>query len=325
MVPRPRDAIENRLAKRLVQRGITPETPVAAAVSGGGDSLALLCALAAFHSRLTVLHVHHGLRPEADADAAFVREFCRERNIPCEILAVKLKAGGNLEARARAARHRALRAACAERGIGVLLLAHQRDDLAETLLINLLRGAGSRGLGALRPWRKISNGSKPLLLGRPLLAISATALRAYLRAKKISWHEDESNRAGNLRAKLRHEILPALAKLAGRDLAPLLARSARLLARDEAHFAKQVRALNPHSASLSLATLRLLSPALRHRLLSAWFRTVRPGARGLALIHLHAADRLLRDGKSGDAIPWPGDWRVKRGRANFTLEKVIRS
>ena len=59
-------------------------------------------------------------------------------------------------------------------------------------------------------------------------------------------------------------------------------------------------------------------------MLRAWFSRIRPGARGLALIHLQAADRLLGHGESGDAIAWPGDWRVKSGRANFTLEKVIR-
>jgi len=144
------------------------------------------------------------------------------------------------------------------------------------------------------------------------LGVSRAALRRYLAARDLAWLEDPANRAGNLRGRLRHELLPLLSTLGGRDANATLARAARLLARDEAHFARQLRTLVPAGDALPLAGAAALPPALRDRLLRAWFARAQPGARGLALAHLRAAARLIADGRSGDEIPWPGDWRLRR-------------
>jgi tRNA(Ile)-lysidine synthase len=319
------DPIEQLLAKKLARWGIDADELLAVGVSGGADSTALLVALAKVHPKLHVLHVNHGLRKAASADAAFVRRLAKKLQLPCTMICVKIPAGGNLEARARAARQSALHDTTLKLKAAGLLLAHHQGDVAETLLINLLRGAGARGLGGLRAKRTLRvNGGKPVTVLRPLLAVSRKRLHQYLLERDQPWREDESNRNGNLRARLRHELMPLLDRLAGRDAAPLLARSAGLLAADD----RLLRFLAKENAGeadpLELSALRVLPAPLRHRLLLRAFRAARPGAAGLSLIHLRAADRLIYRGRTGQQIPWPGDWRLLREKSRLRLVKFRR-
>jgi tRNA(Ile)-lysidine synthase len=224
-------------AKALAAAGApTPGDGVAVAVSGGADSLALLHALRALAGprgwRLAVLTVDHGLRPGSAADAAFVADHAKALGLPARVLTL---APGDLEphraagpeAAARAARYGALWPAADELGCPWLATGHTLDDQAETVLLQLLRGAGPDGLAgmAVRTGRLL----------RPLLGARRTETRAACAAMGLPWREDPTNAEdGPLRNRVRTRLLPLL-----EDLRPgatrTLARTATLAA-DERHW-----------------------------------------------------------------------------------------
>lgn len=181
---------------------------VAAGLSGGVDSVVLLDVLRAAAPRhgfrLTAVHVHHGLSPRADEWVRFCRALCRKWKIPLAVRRVRVdRRGRGLEAAARAAR----RAALERQPADVIALAHQLDDQAETVLINLLRGAGLRGAAAMPVIGRL--GAK--VLWRPLLAVPRREILAYARARGLAWVEDESNRDDALtRNFLRLHVGPLL-------------------------------------------------------------------------------------------------------------------
>ena len=135
---------------------------------------------------MRAIHVHHGLSPNADAWAAFCRRLCRDWKIPLKVERVKVTRGGEgLEAAARSARYQAF----AKSDAGCIALAHNLDDQAETVLMNLLRGAGRRGASGMA--RESRFRGKTLL--RPLLDVPRAEIEAYARRNRLSWIEDESN------------------------------------------------------------------------------------------------------------------------------------
>ena len=161
-----------------------------AALSGGIDSVVLLHVLKTLqpHHRfvLRALHVHHGLSPNADRWAKFCTGYCKRLGVPLAVRRVKVaREGKGLEAAARQARYAAFRSVPAD----VLVLAHHLDDQAETVLMNLLRGAGLRGASGM-PGRSRLGGK---LLLRPFLGISREGIAACARAHVLEWIEDESN------------------------------------------------------------------------------------------------------------------------------------
>lgn len=171
--------------------------PVCVAVSGGGDSLALLLVAADWarsrgHS-LLALTVDHGLRPEAAAEARFVADVAARYGIPHRTLRWQSPQSG--QARARHARHDLLAEAARQAGSGLILTAHTQDDQAETLLIRARAGSGWYGLAGIQPLSLSPAGmpGQPVLLARPLLSVSRDTLRDLLRANGQDWIEDPSN------------------------------------------------------------------------------------------------------------------------------------
>jgi tRNA(Ile)-lysidine synthase len=205
-----RAALAPILAARAASAGDCPPLRVTVALSGGRDSMALLDAVATlvpeFPIRVSALHVHHGLSPHADAWASFCAAECDKRGIALAVRRVRVDRapGESLEAQARAARFAALADADAD----IVALAHHADDQAETLLLQLLRGAGPHGLSAMSAARRTGG---PLLV-RPLLAVSGAAIEAYAQQHQIVWIDDESNADTRFKRNyLRHEIAPRLA------------------------------------------------------------------------------------------------------------------
>ncbi len=165
----------------------------AIAVSGGGDSMALLRWMqGAYAGRITALTVDHGLRAESAAEAAQVAQWCAALQVPHRTL--RWEHGpiisGNIQAQARAARYDLMRRWCESAQVPYLLTAHNRDDVVETLLMRLARGAGVRGLGTMPAVRALS---PTVTLLRPLLHLSHAALLEELRACGQQWIEDPSN------------------------------------------------------------------------------------------------------------------------------------
>lgn len=174
--------------------------------SGGCDSTLLLHLIARVHekTRLSAIHVQHGLSPRAPEWAEFCRRTCEKLAIPLQIVEVSVQVNGQgLEAAARAERYRVFAQVAAE----AIALAQHRGDQAETVLFNLLRGAGVAGLAAMPAERLLGS----LRLIRPLLAVSRQTIESVAGALGLCWVEDESN--GNpayTRNDLRHRVLPAL-------------------------------------------------------------------------------------------------------------------
>ncbi len=203
---------------------------LALAVSGGSDSMALALLASAWAEakggEATALIVDHGLRRGSAAEAGRVRAWLRARGIGCRILRWRgAKPAANLQAAARAARYALLTGWCRKAGILHLLLAHQQDDQAETLLLRLGRGSGLDGLAAMAP---LAPGADLRLL-RPLLDFPRARLAATLAAQKQPWIEDPANRdPRHARARLR-ALMPALARegLTATRLAATAARLAR--------------------------------------------------------------------------------------------------
>jgi tRNA(Ile)-lysidine synthase len=199
---------------------------VLVAVSGGPDSVALLDILCALRGpldlTLAALHVHHGLRPEADLEAEAAGRLCEHLGVPARVERVTVRRQppwDGLEAESRRARHAALRRAAGALGAARIATGHTADDQAETVLMRLLQGAGPRGLGGIAPVRG--------LLIRPLIETRRTAIEEHLRARGLAWTEDPSNRDPRfLRNRIRHDLLPYMAELSGAPVVEALARSA---------------------------------------------------------------------------------------------------
>lgn len=238
--------------------------------------------------RLSALHVHHGLSPNADAWAAFCETLCRRLELALRVERVVVPRGSGLgvEASARQARYEAF-SRC---GADYLALAHHRDDQAETLLLNLLRGCGVQGAAAMPAVRELMPGG-PMLL-RPLLEVARADLLAWARQENLAWIEDESNEdIGYSRNFLRHVILPPLReRFPGSDAA---------LVRASGHFAEAAGLLaeladgdlaNARNGNgLHIPSLAALSPARARNLLRRWL-----GNHGLAMPDSVRLDELLR-------------------------------
>lgn len=190
---------------------LQPQARLCVGYSGGLDSSVLLHLLAALRRSagfsLAAVHVHHGLSPQADYWADHCTQVCRELDVPLAIRRVAVRpAGEGLEAAARAARYHVF----AQLEADFLVLAHHRDDQAETVLLQLLRGAGLKGLAAMPEARPLVGG---LVLLRPLLAATRADIAAYAAAHGIGWIDDASNSDVRLaRNALRHAVFPPLAE-----------------------------------------------------------------------------------------------------------------
>lgn len=198
--------LSERVGAFLAAR-LGPGERLTVGLSGGCDSVVLLHLLnrLGYAGRLDAIHVHHGLSPNADAWAQFCADYCVRLGIPLSIRRVLVdpSVGFGLEAAAREARY----AAFAETARDCLLLAQHRGDQAETVLFNLLRGAGVTGAAGMPAERAFGK----LRLLRPLLDCSRAEIEAYAGQAGLSWVDDESNADTSLtRNFLRHEALAAL-------------------------------------------------------------------------------------------------------------------
>lgn len=231
-----------------------PGTPVVAAVSGGADSSALLLLAAEAGCDVTALHVDHGLRPGSAAEADHVAALAAR--VGAGFLAVRapVEPGPNLEARARDARRGVL-------GPGAMT-GHTADDRAETLLLQLLRGAGTGGLAGIRPGPT-----------KPILGLRRADTRSLCRARGVTWLEDPTNADPAFRRnRVRSELLPLLDDVADRDTVPLLTRAAALLDDDDRFLDDLAGALDPEDCRALVAAPAVLA----RRAVRRWLAAARP-------------------------------------------------
>ncbi len=266
-------------------------------MSGGADSLALLALAVASGRRVTAVHVDHGLRPGSHREAELVRDAAAQVGAEFEARTVNVDSGPNVEARARAARYAALP--------DDVLTGHTADDQAETVVVNLLRGAGIDGLSGMREF-----GGPSGAVGHPLLALRRHDTEAVCAV--LGWtpfHDPSNDDEGLLRNRIRRSILPLLDEAAGRDLTPILVRQATLLADDAAVLDDLARGIDPTDAkALSSAPVALARRAVRN-----WLARVHPPDAA-------SVERVLAVAR-GEAVACelPGGARVQRTNQRISI------
>jgi tRNA(Ile)-lysidine synthase len=292
--------LERRLLSRVAQLAPIP-VPRALGLSGGRDSVVLAEAMRRVGVTFEAWHFNHGWRGEAsDADADWVRAWCRERGIPCRTgraRGVVRKTEGEARRVRWAFFDRRARAGAVEE----LWLAHHADDRAETLLLQLMRGAGPGGLSGPRLRRQ--RGGWVVL--RPLVGFRRAELARLARGWKLTWREDASNEdLAYRRNALRARGLPALSRWSGRDVVPLLARTAEILEDEEDYWAQILPSLWPER--LGTRDLARRPVAWQRRVLRAWLT-----ARGILDADFEQIESVRRMLTS----PAPARVNLSRGRS----------
>lgn len=295
--------------RAVVARAIVRDAPgadaIVVALSGGRDSVALLDAVCAHAAaagvRVAAAHVHHGLSGDADRWARFCEDLCRARGVAfaaTRVVVAPTRADG-VEAAARDARYRALAAMAKAHGTDVVALAHHADDQAETLLLQLVRGAGPAGLAAM-PARRARAGITWL---RPLIDVPRAAIDAYVAGHALAYVDDDSNASDRHRRNaLRRGVVPALAALAP-GYPRTLVRAAALQA-EAATLADDLAAVDARGAcdgrTLARDALATLAPH-RARNLLRWFLR-QHGMRPPSAARLSAMLAQLAHARSGARV-----------------------
>ncbi len=243
-------------SKPLLERCCFPDkaAPLACAVSGGADSLALMLLAVASGLEVVAHHVDHGLRQDSGQDVQVVDEVAIAVGAEVVIHRVHVAPGPNLEARARAARFGVLPKGAAT--------GHTADDQAETVLLNLLRGAATDGLAAMRRGPR-----------HPILGLRRAETRGLCARLGLQPVDDPANEdPAYLRNRVRHELVPMLCDLARRDVVPILARQAGLLADDASLLDELAGELDP----TEVRSLMEAPSPLARRALREWLRRAHP-------------------------------------------------
>lgn len=327
--------LPNRVAAFAQERNLwRPGDRVLAAVSGGQDSvalLALLSVLAPSHFlKLDAVHVNHGMRgEESEEDARFVARICEQLAVPFHqerINVGELVAGRSLQEVAREARYAAFERVGTALEVDRIALGHTLDDQAETLIMWMLRGSGTRGLAGIPVSRK------PWFI-RPLLAVSRMELRAYLQDQGLAFRDDSSNaKLRYLRNRVRQNVMPAL-KQVNPSLVEVLARQAEILGEEdrclEAWTAEKLARLVQVSGKdllVDRAGLLALPLAMQRRAVRALLRRITGSVKGPSFRAVEGIlDRVLR-ARSGSALTLSGV-HVEReyDRLRFSSGKIQKS
>lgn len=284
--------------------GLPCDVPVAVALSGGADSVALLHMLLQEGApRVSAIHVHHGIRgAEADRDEAFCRALTARLGVPLTVVHVDVprlaaERGLGLESAAREARYLAFAEYLNKESIPLLVTAHHADDQLETMLQHLLRGSGLRGLCGIPACRALDGA----LVARPLLLLSKAQILAYCEENALAFVTDTSNAEPCCpRNRLRATVLPVLAELwpEGSESA---ARCAALLAADEAYLSGEAkRFLDAEGNAPRVAALRALPRPILVRVMQQLLPKP-PEA-----VHLEALCALLEGARPNASLSLPG-------------------
>jgi len=297
-------------------RRFSPNERYLVGLSGGRDSVALLHWLVdSSYKKLICCHLNHQLRGRAsDADARFVRKLADRYDVDLVIGSAKVRALASqqklsIEAAAREARYKFFAQLAKRKRARTIFLAHHADDVVETFLINLFRGAGSSGLSAMREVsnRRIDN--VDLTIVRPFLGIWRTQIDDYVRKHRLKFREDASNKdMALLRNRIRRQIIPYLEKTVGRNIRPSIWRTATIAAEEENWIETQLP--DETAAELSVLELRKLPTALQRREILKWLRLRKISNVGFDVVEnvrtmLHPDSRIAK-------VNLPRDRHVRR-------------
>ena len=336
--------------KTKLLRRFPPDTRYLIGISGGRDSVALLHWLVRLgYERLIVCHLNHRLRGRSsDADATFVKGLVDRYNEeivrqtprlpgmlgkrsarPTTIPRTELELGSanvrslakkkkmSIETAARAARYAFFAKTARRRNCGTIFIAHHADDLVETFLINLFRGAGNTGLSAMQKISIRQIDGVDLTIVRPFLGVWRKEIDAYIREHGLTFREDITNKnLKALRNRIRHRVIPYLEKMLGRNIRQNIWRTAVIAADEEKWIEGELPA--EIQADLSVAKLRALPIALQRRTLLKWLR-----AQNISDVGFDAIERVrsLTDREALIAkVNLPGNRHARRRAGKIFLE-----
>jgi len=310
------------LLKRVIETIIRynmfePGQRIGVAVSGGADSMCLFHILRELAPKwalkLTVLHLDHCLRGEESRnDAEFVQQMAAEVGIPVivsqvDVPAILAKEGGNLEATARQVRKDFLLSFVRSGAVDKVAVGHTRSDQAETVLFRLLRGSGTTGIAGIPP---VSHDG----LVRPLLEVGRQEVEKFLRERSIKWREDSTNRDLSLaRNRIRHKLLPALAREWNPAIEQVLTRMALVARDEEQYWAEQMDRLaseqllrRDEGVFVQASVIRQLPAAVARRLIRRVFETIRGDLRRVDFRHTEEVLWLAQNSHGHGRVQTPG-------------------
>ncbi len=312
-----------QIKTRLLRR-FPPDAPYLIGESGGRDSVALLHWLISLgYKNLTVCHLNHQLRGRLSAaDAQFVGKLAAKYqadfdtgSLDVRVLAKKRKI--SIETAAREARYAFFAKTARRRNCRTIFVGHHADDLVETFLINLFRGAGNAGLSAMREISTRRIDGIDLTITRPLLCVWRKEIDDYVGEHRLSFREDATNKnLTPLRNRIRHRIVPYLEKTLGRNIRQNIWRTAMIAAEEEKWIETKLR--DSTHADLSVVKLRALPIALQRRALLKWLR-----AQNISDVGFDAIERvrLLADRDTRIAkVNLPGNRHARRRAGKIFLE-----
>lgn len=300
--------------KKMISEGDT----VVAGVSGGADSVCLLVILWKFKKemdfKLVAVHVHHGVREDAGLDADYTRQLCGKLEIPFFLKKVDMEGyakenGLSPEEAGRRLRYQAFEEIAAQAADGCsykIAVAHNNNDRAETLLFNLFRGSGLKGLGSIRPVRE--------QIIRPLLCLDRAEIETYLAKKKIEFRIDSTNNEDTYaRNRIRHHIIPLAEEQICRNVTSHLGDTADILAETEAFVQKQTESAYKRCVignvekelALNLNIFRVEDSYLKKTLLLRCMEQLTPHRKDITKEHIEALLKLTdKDGCKELYLPY---------------------
>jgi len=300
------------------------EAPYLIGVSGGRDSVALLHWLINLgYRKLIVCHLNHQLRGRSsDADARFVKNLAGKYELDFEggaanVRAFAKKKKTSVETTARNARYSFFAKNAKRYGCHTIFLAHHADDLVETFLLNLIRGAGLTGLAAMRDVSIRHIGGVDLKIVRPLLSAWRKDIDKYVYECHLKFREDATNRKlAATRNRIRNRIIPYLEKSLGRNVRQNIWRTAMIVAEEEKWLDSEVP--DSANADISVPKLRTLPIALQRRAILKWLR-----AQNISEVAFDVIERVrsLADREAPIAkVNLPKDRHVRRRAGKIFIE-----
>ncbi len=268
----------NQIQNKNFLRGFPPDGRYLIAVSGGRDSVALLHWLKERgYKKLIVCHLNHQLRGRSsDANARFVEKLAAQYDVDLEMRSTNVRALAakqkiSIETAAREARYKFFAQVAKQRRTQTIFLGHHADDLVETFLINLFRGSGATGLGAIREVSKRRVEDVDLTIVRPFLGVWRSEINDYVRKHRLKFREDASNKhLAPLRNRIRRRIIPYLEKTLDRNIRQSIRRAAVIAAEEESWIEDQLP--DTTDSELAVEQLRDLPVALQRREILKWLR-----------------------------------------------------
>lgn len=316
---------------KLVHRG----DRIVVAVSGGPDSMALLYALYLLRQELGLFivagHVHHGLRPQALAEQNMVKKFCQDHFLPFSARRVHIKIKdrqGSLEDEARRKRYAALSDIARKQNCGTIAFAHHQDDLAETVLLHLLRGSGLQGLQGFLPERPM--GSFRII--RPFYSVTREEIMAFVRQRNIPYRTDLSNRDLKFfRNRIRRKLIPYLKNSFQSRISAILASAAENITVDfeflrrlgETHLKRlSVGQLRANHIKINLSGFRRVHPSLQRMIFRLVLERLQNHLRDLTYANWRETRKLINHLSEKTVVCLPGNIQVLKSGKFLVFRKV---